>query len=164
MSARSGLGPKDAATARHLVAQGAALMLAHPADVHYTQDATQRWEGIAKGLKAWKGQYPRHSDCSSSATWLLWLALSHWNLPDIVNGQGWRAGYTGTLLSHGTKVGRVDDMLVGDVVIYGRRGTTGAHAALSLGGRTVFSHGSEAGPFKLDALYRTDVISIHRFI
>jgi cell wall-associated NlpC family hydrolase len=42
---------------------------------------------------------------------------------------------------------------VGDSVLYGPRPTF-EHVATYIGGGLVFSHGSEAGPFKLSAYYR----------
>lgn len=157
----SKLDAEDRAKAREMVAQACHLMLRHPAEVHYTQEWVARWEGIAKGLRAYKGDYPRHSDCSSSATWILWQPYHHFGLPDKINGTGWKSGYTGTLSQHGKRV--YGTPKVGDLVFYGG-GWPYEHVAVSLGGRRVFSHGSEGGPYLLDIDYRADRRQVRRFI
>jgi hypothetical protein len=163
MSSVSGLSARHRARARQLVVRGAALLLANPAAVHYTQGA-ERWEGIARQLLIARGQYPEHGDCSSTATWLLWNALGRaYGVRDVVNGAHWRAGYTGTMLEHGKLVHHEGNVQVGDLAIYGR-GFPGEHVAVCLGGGVVFSHGSEAGPFKLPLHYRPDLMAIRRYI
>lgn len=76
---------------------------------------------------------------------------------DVVNGQSWRAGFTGTQLSNGISVS-ARSMLPGDLVIY--RG----HVAIYVGNGKVVSHGSEAGPVLVPWNYRGDVVSIRRYI
>jgi hypothetical protein len=88
------------------------------------------------------------------------------NVGDVVTGAHWRAGFTGTMLQHGAAVSAVS-ALAGDAVIYGRRGTSGAHTAIVLrSGSTpmVVSHGSEAGPPFLPYNYRSDIMQIRRYI
>src|SRR3954452_23757492 len=92
--AGSGLDAGRAELARDLVAQAAWLALRHAADIDYVRGA-RRWEGIDRGLRADRGDYPRHADCSSFATWVLWQALSHFGVGDVVNGTNWQAGYVG---------------------------------------------------------------------
>jgi hypothetical protein len=163
MSSVSGLSSAHRAHARHVVARGAALLLSHPSEVHYTQSA-ERWEGIARRLLVSRGEYPHHGDCSSTATWLLWNALEHaYGVRDVVNGDSWRGGFTGTMLQHGKPVRHEGNVQVGDLAIYGR-GYPGEHVAVCLGGGVVFSHGSEAGPFKLALHYRPDILAIRRYI
>ncbi|MEO6501136.1 MAG: NlpC/P60 family protein [Jatrophihabitantaceae bacterium] len=82
-------------------------------------------------------------------------------MADVVNGQRWAAGYTGTMLQHGRAV-PASSAQVGDLVIYGS-GAPGQHVAVCLGNGLVFSHGSEAGPFKLALRYRSDVLSVRRY-
>lgn len=137
-------------------------MLAHISTVHYAQDA-RRWSGITANRRIGRDQYPSYSDCSSSTTWLLWNAL-HLNLGmgDVVNGTGWRSGYTGTMLRHGRSVPE-GSAQVGDCVFYGAPGSTGSHVAVAVGGGFVFSHGSEPGPYKLRLRYRSDVMSVRRY-
>lgn len=148
--------------ARDLAIQAAALGLRHREVVHYTQGA-QRWEGINRALKAWAGHFPRHADCSSFATWCLWNGLDHYDMPDVVNGARWQAGYTGTQLQHGKRVTDERQIMRGDLAIYGG-GPPGEHVAICIGGGLVISHGSEPGPFKLPLHYRADLMEIRRFI
>jgi hypothetical protein len=156
---------RDRATARKMARDAAFLTWHHAAAIHYTQ-GPERWEGIARGLRAWRGQYPTEADCSAMATWWLWQGLGHFHLPDIVNGEDWRAGYTGTMLQHGRSVldrGR-RGWHVGDLVLYGS-GWPGEHVAMFVDrGRYVMSHGSEAAPFLLPYDYRGDVLDVRRYI
>jgi cell wall-associated NlpC family hydrolase len=91
----------------------------------------------------------------------LWQGLGHFHLADHVNGAGWRAGYTGTLLQHGKLVRY--RKAIGDLVIYGN-GPPGKHVAIYVGHGMVISHGSEAGPFHLPWNYRRDVMQTRRYI
>ena len=156
----SGLNRRQRAKARAMVKQACALMYAHRPQVHYTM-GSKRWQGMSQKLRAWKGDYPHYSDCSSSATWILWQAYHHFSLPDRVNGTRWQHGYTGTLVQHGKRVNGTPK--VGDLVFYGR-GWPYEHVAVSLGGRRVFSHGSEPGPYLLDIDYRPDRAQVRRYI
>jgi hypothetical protein len=160
----SGMGSRARIRARDLAMHAAALQLAHPAAVHYTQGA-RRWEGIRSGDRAWRGEFPKHGDCSSSSTWWLWNGLTHYarfRHVDLVNGLHWQAGYTGTQLLHGRSVIHLPYQR-GDLVLYGT-GWPGEHVAMYIGGGLVISHGSEAGPFKLSMHYRGDVIDVRRYI
>lgn len=153
---------KQRIRARNIVLQGARKMLAHEPAIHYTQ-GSQRWEGINHRLRVVKGEYPRHADCSSMTTWLLWNALTHvkgYRIPDVVNGQNWRAGFTGTQRTHGRVVR--GKLLVGDLVHYGPG--NGSHVAIYVGGGKVFSHGSERGPYLLPVHYRRDYSHARRYI
>lgn len=156
----SKLKPRQRRNARRLAANAALLALRNAPAVHYTQGA-RRWEGIDQGDKAWRGRFPNYADCSSFYTWCIWNGLSHYGVRDVVNGQKWRAGYTGTMLQHGVEV---DHLIVGDAVIYGPRGSTGRHVALYIGGGFVISHGSEGGPYKVPVNYRADIQSKRRYI
>lgn len=155
----SGLSSAHARQAVNLTLQAAVLGLHHAPAIHYTQGSS-RWQGIDHDKKAYRGQYPTEADCSSYATWCLWNGLDHFHHPDTVNGEHWRAGYTGTLLQHGKKVAKP---LPGDLVIYGN-GFPGEHTAVYTGGGLVVSHGSEAGPLLLPWRYRSDVLAVHRYI
>ena len=140
--------------------QAAVLGLHHQAAIHYTQGGA-RWQGIDRHCDASKGQYPRYADCSSYATWCYWNGLYlRGKHSDLVNGLGWRAGYTGTMLQHGQ---RVSSPIPGDAIIYGS-GWPGGHTALYTGGGLVVSHGSEAGPMLIPWRYRRDILSIRRYI
>lgn len=160
----SGLSERHRREARKIIAHGAGLMLDHQAQVHYTQDG-RRWQGIDRKLLVAKGQFPSYSDCSSSSTWLLWNGLHvNFGVRDLVNGTNWRAGYTGTILQHGKVVHHEENIKVGDLALYGPHGSVGSHVALCVGGGYVFSHGSEAGPFKTTLHYRPDLMCVRRFI
>lgn len=158
----SGLSTKNRIRARDMAIEAAVLGLKHAPQVHYTQDA-RRWDGINKHLKAWKGQFPKYADCSAFVTWCLWNGLDHFGRSDLVNGDHWKAGFTGTMLKHGRSVKHGYALQRGDAVIYGRGGT-GEHTAIYIGGGLVISHGSEAGPFKLRIDYRPDLQDIRRYI
>jgi cell wall-associated NlpC family hydrolase len=156
----SGLSPKRRVHARDMAAEAAVLALRNAPVVHYTQTA-RRWDGIAKHLKAWRGEFPHYADCSAFVTWCLWNGLDHYGVGDVVNHERWQAGFTGTMLEHGQKLDRPWDR--GDAVIYGT-GFPGEHTAIYIGGGLVISHGSEAGPFKLPVHYRPDVMAYRRYI
>lgn len=155
----SGLSPQHQRQAVNMALQAAVLGFHHQPAIHYTQ-GPERWQGINNHRKAWRGEYPTQADCSAYVTWCLWNGLDHFHVRDTVNGQGWRAGYTGTMLEHGQRVG---SPLPGDAVIYGSS-WPGEHTALYTGGGLVVSHGSEAGPMLIPWRYRPDVLSIRRYI
>lgn len=161
--------------ARTKIVRAALLAHRNASDVHYTQ-GPRRWDGIRLRFRAYKGKYPKYADCSALVAWVYWDALKlHINrgLGDILNGQKWKGGYTGTLLDdrYGKVVARgagsgTVKLLRGDVVIYGRPGTTGAHTAVVVdpARRLVVSHGSEAGPYLIPMNYRSDIICVKRYI
>ncbi|MDX6534010.1 MAG: NlpC/P60 family [Gaiellales bacterium] len=157
------LNRRQRVEARNIILQAARKMLAHEDAIHYTQGA-RRWQGLDKGLRVVKGEFPKYADCSSITTWMLWNALTHakrdLTIPDVVNGQHWDAGYTGTQRAHGKVV--TGHLIVGDLVHYGPG--TGAHVAMYIGGGKVFSHGSENGPYKLPVHYRGDYSHARRYI
>lgn len=159
-SSVSGLSPAHVHKCVNMVLQAAVLGLHHAPEIHYTQ-SEQRWEGIDHHKKAWRGEFPDYADCSAYATWCLWNGLDHFHHADTVNGENWRAGYTGTLLQHGRSV---RSPIPGDLIVYGT-GWPGDHTAVYTGGGLVVSHGTEAGP----ELVRWDqmgipVMSIRRYI
>jgi hypothetical protein len=162
----SGLPAPQRAEVRRRAVEAALLGHRNAAAIHYTQDWHRRWEGIARGLIAARGLYPRNADCSSFATWCLWNGLHvRYGMRDTVNGQAWRSGYTGTMLANGKPVLRQQNWLLGDLFLYGvvtpmRR----QHVAIYVGDGWVISHGSEPGPFKLRWDYRRDVIGVRRYI
>ena len=158
------LSAKQRVEARNIILQTARKMLAHESEIHYTQDPVARWEGMTKKLRVVKGQFPKHADCSSMTTWMLWNALTHakhdLSIPDVVNGKDWKSGYTGTQRDHGRRV--TGHLIVGDLIHYGPG--TGDHVAIYIGGDMVFSHGSEAAPFKVRVHYRNDFSHARRYI
>lgn len=159
----SGLDASGRRIARSMTMDAAKLGLDHASSIHYTQGA-QRWYGIAHKRVAAAGHYPAYADCSSFSTWCLWNPLwHHYQLRDHVNGQEWKAGYTGTLLRHGVTVHGIQHAQHADLVIYGN-GWPGEHVAVYVGGGLVISHGSEGGPYLLHWNYRSDAMSIRRYI
>jgi hypothetical protein len=162
----SGRSEEHRAEMRRIIVRGCELMLAHPGDVHYTQ-GPDRWEAIAKNTRITRGQYLRRGDCSSTATWLHYNAhVLHFPTNpggDILNGAHWAFGWTGTLAQHGKRVMHDENIQVGDLILYGP-GPSYEHVAVALGGRMVFSHGSEGGPYKLDMDYRNDRAQVRRYI
>jgi hypothetical protein len=148
MPSVSGLSRDQRIRCRDRVVQAAKLALAHKAQVHYTEDIPQRWSGIRYHRNAALGQFPRNSDCSSFATWCLWNGLLlRFGLGDIVNGQGWNAGNTASMIQHGRVVPHGSDILRGDCVFYG---TPVFHVTIvvhhSNGVPMVISQGEETGP------------------
>lgn len=167
MSRASGLNPHDSNIARDRATQAALLGLHHAKELHYTQ-GPDRWEGIAKRLLARLGQFPTHADCSAFATWCLWNALSPFKTGDIVNGQHWQGGFTGTMAQHGIHILHPINTRRGDCVLYGA-GPNFEHVAIVVthdknGMPLVVSNGSEGGPYFLPYNYRSDVGQIRRYI
>ena len=113
-------------------------------------DSPQRWDGIANKRTSAHGLFPTQADCSSFATWCLWNALFlMWGKGDRVNGAGWTAGFTGTMLDHGVRVEHAANALRGDCVFYEVPPDDTRHVAIvvtRIGGLHVISHGHESGP------------------
>ncbi len=169
MASVSGLSKPHRIEARDRFVRAAMLALNHAPQVHYTQ-GPRRWEGIAKDLRSQLREYPNYADCSSLMTWCLWNALHvKFDVRDVVNGAAWKAGYTGTMLSHGKEVVHRANVQRGDLVIYGNGGS-GKHVAGVVGRRArdgkimCVSHGSEGGPYYVPFDYRSDIMCIRRFI
>src|SRR5262245_28060690 len=100
----SGLDEKERNVARGALTRAAWLCYDHREQVHYTQ-GSRRWDGINKHLEARKGDFPRYADCSAFATWCIWNGIYLlFKCKDTVNGCAWKAGYTGTMLTHGKSV------------------------------------------------------------
>lgn len=168
MSSPSGLTRHQRVVARDRAVQAAMLGYRNRGSVHYTQDASLRWEGIRQNLVARHGQFPRHADCSAYTTWCLWNGLYvPFNVGDIINGQHWRYGWTGTQAQHGRVISHVRNARRGDLVLYGP-GAPFKHVAIvvdvSKDVPVVVSHGSENGPYLLPYNYRSDVGEIRRYI
>ena len=156
----SGLSPRHVRQAVDGTLQAAIVGLKHANQQHYTQGEL-RWSGIDRHRVASRGEFPFWSDCSAFVTWCFWNGLFlRGHHSDIVNGQRWRAGYTGTLLEHGRSV---RSPIPGDAIIYGSS-WPGEHTALYTGGGLVVSHGGDPGPQLLPWRYRGDILSIRRYI
>lgn len=146
---------------RRRVVAAAYTCLHHSGEMDYSQ-GPDRWSGITLRRRAYKGQVPKRSDCSSSSSWQVWDAIQrYWPLPDFVNGENWEGGYTGTMQDHGRRVtGR---KLPGDMVFYGDQGGGVAeHVATYVGKGLVISHGSP-GAHLLPWDYRS-VNEVRRYI
>ncbi len=166
MPSVSGLGPGQRLRARERAVQAAVLTLNH-APLDYSQDAKLRWDGIANRRNSRHGKFPKHADCSSFITWCLWNALFlQFGLGDLVNGQGWTGGYTGTMLDHGMQVQHLANLLRGDLIHYGEG--TSAHVTMYVGRKDgvpqVIGWGGEGGPFASVYNYRNDVKQFRRYI
>jgi len=143
---------KPKTTARERAVRAAMLGVKHRDQIIYTQNPP-RWDGINRACRAFRGQFPRSADCSSFVTWCIWDALGGQKSgADRVNGANWKAGYTGTQISHGRRVSP-QDARPGDLVFYGSGGQIG-HVAILVDDNKVVSHGSNPGPMVLAANYR----------
>ena len=157
------LTKKQLAAARNRAIVAAQTGLKNAAALHYSE-GSDRWQGIQNHDIPPK--FPTEADCSSFVTWCLWNALNPLGIKDVVNGSGWKAGYTGTLLKHGKKID-IHSAIPGDVIIYGAPGSTGAHTVIVVTAGpnpTVISNGSEAAPLHLPWNYRPDFLSCRRYI
>jgi hypothetical protein len=145
------------------IVRAAMLGHQHAPKVHYTT-GPRRWDGITSRCRAHLGRFPRWADCSSYVTWCLWDALGGPNAgPDVVNGQSWKGGFTGTMKQNGRRVpGGIANALAGDLVLYG--GGTGKHVTIVVAENKVISHGSEGGPFLVRPDYRSDIAEVRRYI
>jgi len=112
------------------------------ASEHYTQGGS-RWMGITN--RVYPPSAPTYSDCSSAATWCYWTQYGGGN--DFINGQSWKAGYTGTMLDHGTVVS-VASAQAGDLCFYYN---PVSHVAIYIGDLKVISHGAD--PVSIYSVY-----------
>ncbi|KAI8824106.1 uncharacterized protein EV422DRAFT_306828 [Fimicolochytrium jonesii] len=135
----------------------AAALWAHNTGTHatYTQGAG-RWSGIDNHICPHSGIPPK-MDCSSFVTWVYWSAFG--NGADLLNGESWNAGYTGTLKDHGTAVS-LSNAQVGDLVFY----ENPAHVTILVdkSPAQVVSFGSSGPVNLLNINYRT-VSQIRRY-
>jgi cell wall-associated NlpC family hydrolase len=144
---------KPKLNARERAVRAAMLAVKHRDQIVYTQKAA-RWNGIQHGFRAYKGEYPKAADCSSFVTWCLWDALGGPKAgADIVNGAGWRAGFTGTQCSRGRVVSQAQ-MRPGDLLFYRNSAGQIGHVAMYLGDGKAVSHGSDPGPQIVKPNYR----------
>jgi len=107
------------------------------ANEHYTE-GSQRWSGISGNVHPPKA--PPYSDCSAAVTWIYWTVYG--SGPDFLNGESWKAGYTGTLIQHG-KVVSLSAAQPGDLVFYGSSPSGISHTAVYIGNNQVISHGAD---------------------
>eukprot|EP00823_Brevimastigomonas_motovehiculus_P003370 TRINITY_DN2046_c0_g1_i1.p1 TRINITY_DN2046_c0_g1~~TRINITY_DN2046_c0_g1_i1.p1 ORF type:complete len:196 (-),score=22.78 TRINITY_DN2046_c0_g1_i1:287-874(-) len=141
-------------SAKEMIREAADAVYNQRAHETYTQDATKRWIGIHD--KVCPPAAPSHSDCSSAATWIWWTAIGQG--ADILNGESWKAGYTGTLKTHGSKID-CSKCELGDIALY----TKPAHAAVCIGNQHVVSHGHD--PAEIVSIhYRSDLEQCRRYM
>merc|ERR1740121_332053 len=107
--------------------KAACALYDHRANEHYTQ-GSKRWNGITN--KKVPPQAPDYSDCSSAASWVYWTVFGQGT--DYLNGQNWKAGYTGTMTSHGVSIS-LKDAHHGDLVFYGGSKSVPEHVAIYAG-------------------------------
>lgn len=161
----SGLSDDHAAYARKLIARSCRTMVANKHLIRYSQ-GSDRWVGINHELSIIDGRYPRTCDCSSTHTWMLWDAICRtYGVRDLVNGQNWNAGWTGSMYRRGKLVVHDKNLKIGDGIFYGSQGGgIPSHVATYIGGGRVFSHGSLSGPYILGLDYRPDRRMSRRYI
>jgi hypothetical protein len=153
------------------VEQAARLACDHAAEIEYTQDLTNRWDGMRNRRNSFHGEFPTGADCSSFATWCLWNALhSHFHLDDIVNDLGWDAGNTTTMRARGRVVEQLKNVCRGDCVHYDPDppDLTQPHVTVVVGRNDdgtllVASHGGDTSPLITTFDYRP-VKEIRRYI
>lgn len=120
----------------------------------YTQTYL-RWAGMHMAPLPAPPQ-PSWADCSSFVTWVYWVA----HLPDP-NGLEYRAGFTGTLATHGFRVS-FTSLKPGDLVLYGGPYPY-RHVTIYIGNGLVVSHGSQSGPHIASTFYRWDAAEARRY-
>jgi hypothetical protein len=167
----SGLNKIQRGRARDRVVQAALLAVSRSPEIAYTQDLVDRWDGMRNRRNSFRGEIPTGADCSSFATWCLWNALhSHFHLDDIVNGEDWDRGFTGSMRLHGRVVEQASNVCRGDCVHYDAAPPTFnfEHVTIVVGRNEdgelmVASHGGDSGPLVTPHDYRP-VAHIRRYI
>jgi len=131
-----GSGAKTPAETRHWLLDVSMDVYHDRGSEHYTEGG-QRWSGISGHVCPTSA--PPYSDCSSCTTWIYWTLFG--NGADFINGESWKAGYTGTQIEHGVDVGTAEaGLAVGDLCFYYH---PIAHVAIYVGGGMVVSHGAD---------------------
>lgn len=123
-------------TLRRKIAAAAHCGYVNREQVHYTQEAGTRMEGILQERRP--PEFPRWADCSSFAIWCYWAA----GAPDP-NGTGFNGGWSGSLIQKGRDTGRAG---VGDIAFYGTSRSNINHVTVCVGNGRCVSHGQESGP------------------
>lgn len=116
------------------------------ANEHYTESSPARWSGIDNHVCPQPGNHaPRTSDCSAFVTWIYWSIFG--NGDDFLNGENWKAGYTGTLVTRGRNVD-LNSLEVGDLCFYYQ---PMHHVAIYVGDGMVVTHGMDpVGYYKVN--------------
>lgn len=134
-----GISPANRGELRRVIMRAAKLGVAEHARMTYTEGPL-RWSGITHECRSILGEVPPDSDCSAFATWCYWDASRWLKLPDIVNGDNWLAGYTGTMVQHGVEI-PLADAQQGDLVFYGEG--IPFHVAIFAGRSALFDGGAQ---------------------
>merc|ERR1719382_1753678 len=138
---------------RSALMKAACALYNHRANEHYTQ-GSKRWNGITN--KKTPPEAPDYSDCSSAASWVYWTVFG--KDTDYLNGQDWKAGYTGTMTKNGVSIS-LKDAHHGDLVFYGGSKSVPEHVAIYAGKGMVISHGSD--PVQHESVhYRSDIVDV----
>lgn len=125
-------------TIRRKIAKAAHVGFVNRDEVHYTQQAGTRWQGITDERRP--PEFPTSADCSSFAIWCYWAA----GAPDP-NGTGYHGGWSGSLLLKGEEV-KIRDAGLGDIAFYGTSRSDIGHVTVYVGNGHCVSHGQESGP------------------
>jgi hypothetical protein len=125
-------------TIRKRIAKAAHVGYVNREQIHYTQEAGTRWDGITNHRRL--PDFPRSADCSSFAIWCYWAAGA-----SDPNGTLYRGGWSGSLMQRGEEV-EVADARVGDIAFYGRSRSDIGHVTVYVGNGRCVSHGQESGP------------------
>jgi cell wall-associated NlpC family hydrolase len=143
---------------RGAVVRAALYGAANEPAIHYTQ-GSQRMSGVRGKVKP--PSVPAWEDCSSFATWCYWLANDEVGEVPDPNGLDYDGyGFTGTMISHGWRVGSPEP---GDLCFYGS-GSIPSHVTIAIGAGKCVSHGAESGPKVLSVNYRGDLQQVRAYI
>lgn len=130
-------------TLRRKIADAAHCGYVNRDEIHYTQAAGTRMDGILQERRP--PDFPRWADCSSFAIWCYWAA----GAPDP-NGGNFTGGWSGSLIQKGQET---DEAGVGDIAFYGTSRSDINHVTVCVGNGRCISHGQESGPTLLPLDY-----------
>jgi Putative peptidoglycan binding domain/NlpC/P60 family len=137
------VGEAEPDTLRRKIAAAAHCGFVNRDEVHYTQEAGTRMDGILNERRP--PDFPRSADCSSFAIWCYWAA----GAPDP-NESGYSGGWSGSLLQRGRET---NEPGVGDIAFYGTSRSDINHVTVCVGNGRCVSHGQESGPTLLPLDY-----------
>ena len=149
---------------RDLVVAAARLALEQRGRMTYSGPGTthipKRWQGIAERLLP--PACPTYADCSSLASWCLWVAREHGAADPSENSWSW--GTTYSMIGHGRPL-TVSTALPGSLVFYNSPSTHVAIVVERLQGvPMVCSFGSQGGPYYARYDYRSDTSAVRDYI
>jgi hypothetical protein len=145
------------AAARMALEQRGRMIYSGPGTTHIPK----RWQGIAAQLVP--PACPTYADCSSLASWCLWVAREHGAADPSENGWSW--GTTYSMVGHGRPL-TVSTALPGSLFFYNSPSPT--HVAIMVerakGLPFVCSFGSQGGPSYVRYDYRSDVSAVRDYL